>query len=621
MCGISGTLGLSDERVIQQMTEAMVHRGPDDQGIYLDPVGKVALGHTRLAIIDLSVAGHQPMSYNKERYWITFNGEIYNYKEIRAELEKHGHRFKSASDTEILLAAYAEWGASCLGYLRGMFAFAIWDKQDQELFLTRDRFGIKPLLYAQVGNTFLFASEIKALLASGLISRKVDKQAIWDYLSFGSVPQPRTILAQVNSLLPGHYMVVHQGNVSRHRYWDIVEQTRSKRGQLTNLPYEDAVSELRHRLQEATRYHLIADVPVGAFLSGGIDSSAIVGLMNQFVSNPIKTYSIGFEMQHSYLSELKWAKIAANFFGTDHTEVILTAQDIKQNFDDIIRSIDQPSIDGTNTYFISQATRQAVTVSLSGLGGDELLAGYPHFKVFARSSFIVTQAIHFFKSELNYITKLLPGRWRFYLEPLLASPLEQLTPVRLLIGDTEKGKAIDREFQRSINLKAASERYYPLLFPEFDPVTQMSYVEISGYMRDTLLRDIDAMSMAHALEVRPALLDHPLAEFIFSLPSSYKLNAKTTKRIFADALRDLLPNEIINRPKMGFELPLFAWLTGPLKERAYEALSSSYAYAIFNRDYLVDAKRTLDQCDRGSNKLWGYVMLLEWLRFHSCEME
>jgi len=620
MCGISGTFGLADESVIHAMTEAMAHRGPDDQGIYLDPAGKVALGHRRLSIIDLSAAGHQPMSYDNERYWITYNGEIYNYREIRADLENRGHRFNSATDTEVILAAYAQWGASCLDRLRGMFAFAIWDSHQQELFLARDRFGIKPLLYAQSGDIFLFASEIKALLASGLVSRQVDRQAIWDYLSFGSIPQPRTILTQVKFLLPGHYMYVRQGSVTTHRYWDIVERTQLQRAQLKHLPYKDAVIELRRRLEEATRYHLIADVPVGAFLSGGIDSSAVVGLMSQLVNRPIKTYSIGFETEYDHLSELKWAKIAAEHFGTDHTEVIVTAQDIKQAFDHLIQAIDQPSIDGTNTYLVSQATRQGVTVSLSGLGGDELLAGYPQFRSFARSSVIAPQGINIFKRELSYVSQFLPGRWRFRLDTLIASPIERLTPVRLLMSETEKRMVVNQEFQRSFRPQAASERYRPLLRPELDPVTQVSYVELCGYMRDTLLRDIDAMSMAHALEVRPVFLDHVLAEFIFSLPSMYKLNGKTTKRIFRDALRDLLPSEIISRPKMGFELPLFDWLAGPLKERANAALDSSYAKALFKSDFLSEARAALASGQRRGNRLWAYVVLLEWLRFHDCEV-
>ena len=620
MCGIAGIWGRVDKAYLQRMITTIAHRGPDDEGIYVDETGMVGLGHRRLAIIDLSSAGHQPMSYLNGRYWITFNGEIYNYLDVRSELESRGYRFHSATDTEVILAAYAQWGAVCLERLRGMFAFAIWDSQQQELFLARDRFGIKPLLYAQAGNVFLFASEIKALLASGLVSRRVDRQAIWDYLSFGSIPQPCTILAQVKSLLPGHYMFVRQGSVTIHRYWDIVEQTQSQRAQLVHLPYEDAVTELRHRLEEATRYHLIADVPVGAFLSGGVDSSAVVGLMSQLVSRPIKTYSIGFETQHAHLSELKWAKIAAQRFDTDHTEVIVTAQDIKQTFDQVIRAIDQPSIDGTNTYFISQATRQGVTVSLSGLGGDELLAGYPQFQLFAWGSNIAPQGVNLFKHKLKYLSKLLPGRWRSRLEMLIASPIERLTSVRLLMSEAEKRAAVGQGFQQGFSPQAARERYRPLLRDEFDSVTQVSYVELSGYMRDTLLRDADAMSMAHALEVRPVLLDHVLAEFIFSLPPTYKLNGKTTKRIFGDALRDLLPAQIINRPKMGFELPLFDWLAEPLLERAYAALASSYAKTLFHPDFLIKARATLTSRQRREVRLWAYLLLIEWLQLHECEV-
>ena len=309
MCGIAGTIGVTDKNIFIAMNGAMAHRGPDDHGIYIDEQNRFGFAHRRLSIIDLSSAGHQPMSYLGGRYWIVYNGEIYNYKDIRADLEKKGCTFTSNTDTEVLLAAYAEWGRDCLKKLRGMFAFAIYDKQTSQTFLARDRFGIKPLYYSRQNGFFLFASEIKTLLASGLISKRVDYQAIWDYISIGCIPQPRTILQEVKALLPGHSMLLtSNGEIIINRYWDLWDYAPQSSHTVDS---SIASEELRVKLEEATRLHMIADVPVGAFLSGGIDSTAVVGLMSQYVSHPIKTFSVGFESKYAKLNEFKWAKIVS----------------------------------------------------------------------------------------------------------------------------------------------------------------------------------------------------------------------------------------------------------------------------------------------------------------------
>lgn len=631
MCGIAGTIGWADERVIKAMTEALAHRGPDDQGLYVDKAGRVALGHRRLSIIDLSAAGHQPMSYANGRYWITFNGEIYNFMELRAELERCGHQFRSATDTEVLLAAYAEWGEACLKRLRGMFAFAIYDRGPQmtdgsqpsairsRLFLARDRLGVKPLYYAQVNGVFLFASEIKALLASGLISRRVDHQAIWDYLSLGSVPQPRTILADAKALLPSHAMTVNsRGEVRAYRYWDIATNATRAFPQAHWMDGVEASRELRRLLEEATRLHLIADVPVGAFLSGGIDSTAVVGLMSQYVSRPIKTYTIGFESQHARLSELKWAKVAAERFGTEHTEVILTGTEVARNYDHLIQAIDQPSLDGTNTYFVSKATRSGVTVALSGLGGDELFAGYPQFQRFK-------QADQWEKAEWSagqllprWLAPILPARLLPDKPFLTATPLVRHASIRCLADEVRKKQMTSPAFRAQCAMVPLMEVYAQRFRPELDAVAQVSYVELTGYMANTLLRDADAMSMAHALEVRPVLLDHVLAEYAFALSPDLKLNGSRTKVILLDALRDLLPEPIVQRPKQGFEMPLVEWLSGPLRERAQAALSSPSAVAIFSPRYVAEMKHALEQPQRQSAALWAYVLLIEWLQWYHC---
>ena len=443
MCGISGTIGLADRKVIAAMTDAITHRGPDDRGIFLSADAKIALGHTRLSIIDLSPAAHQPMSYREERFWIVFNGEIYNYLAIRSELEKLGHSFNSTSDTEVLLAAYAEWGTECITHLRGMFAFAIYDRNAEAngrfpIFLARDRFGIKPFYYATVDGVFLFASEIKALLASGLISRQADHQAIWDYLSLGSILQPRTILADVKALLPGHAMTIDSdGEANTFQYWDIDKDALRSFSPVGTMDINEAANELRQHLDEATRLHMIADVPIGAFLSGGIDSTAVVGLMSQNVSRPIRTYSIGFESRHSQLNEFQWARIAAERFQCDHTEVVVTEADIASEYDNLVRAIDQPSLDGTNTYLVSKAARADVTVALSGIGGDELFAGYPHFQRFVQAAKWNDTSFPA-KTVRDLALRVLPSRLLADRHFLSLDPLARHATIRSLASEEEK---------------------------------------------------------------------------------------------------------------------------------------------------------------------------------------
>lgn len=628
MCGISGIVGISDEDVIKAMNKAIAHRGPDDNGIYLDKVGQVALGHRRLAIIDLSSAGHQPMSYNRERYWITYNGEIYNYKEIRIELENLGCSFRSDTDAEVILAAYVKWGESCVKRFRGMFAFAIYDRgtedinessmslsEQRHLFLARDRFGIKPLYYAQSKGVFLFASELKALLASGLTSRRVDHQAIWDYISLGSIPQPRTILSDIKTLLPGHVMRVNRhGEIKVSQYWDIAVNAVRSFPEARFMSETNAAIELRRLLEEATRLHMIADVPVGAFLSGGIDSTSIVGLMSRYVSRPIKTYSIGFEGRHARLSELKWAKISARHFKTDHTEIIITGKEVADEYENLISAIDQPSLDGANTYFVSKITRSGVTVSLSGLGGDEMFAGYPHFQRFRRADRWDRGRF----GELFF--DVLSGRMLADRQFIAATPLLRHASIRCLADEKDKRWITNQTFRYKCAMHPLTDLYMRWLKPDLDIVSQVSYVEVNGYMANTLLRDIDAMSMYHALEVRPVLLDHVLAEFVFALPPETKLNRGMTKIALIDALRDILPKPIIRRTKKGFEMPLFDWLAGPLKDTAYTTLSSPYANAIFSPDFLNRAKASLISSRPKEVRLWAYVVLIRWLELYKCDL-
>jgi asparagine synthase (glutamine-hydrolysing) len=622
MCGIGGILGAPDEGALGALAAALAHRGPDDHGLHTDAARGVAFAHRRLSIIDLSPAGRQPMSFAGGRFWITYNGEIYNYRSLREELEKQGHAFRTHTDTEVLLAAYAEWGEGCLARLRGMFAFALWDREAGSVLLARDRFGIKPLYYAAGPRRLVFASELKALLASGLVARRADAQALWDYLSLGCVPPPRTLLAEVRALPPGHALCADaRGGIRRlWRWWDVAESSAQSFPQAARLPRAEAALELRRLLDEATRLHLIADVPVGAFLSGGVDSTAVVGLMSRQVRAPIKTYSIGFEAEHGELSELPWARLAARRFGTEHSEVVLTGAAVAEHYDELVWALDQPSIDGTNTWFVSRATRAGVTVALSGLGGDELFAGYSHFRRLARAARF---------DGLRDRAGAWGERWPLRLARkgglgslafALAGEGERQARIREQLSERAKRRLAGEALRAHAPFEPLAATFARWIRPQLDPVARTSCVEIEGWLASTLLRDADATSMAHALELRPVLLDHVLAEFAFALPAHYKLEAGRSKAILLDALGDLLPPEIAARPKMGFALPLRAWLAGALRERALAALESESARALFAAGYRRRRQVALRGGGRVPQRAWAELMLVSWLERHACRL-
>jgi len=625
MCGINGTYGLADASVISAMNDAVRHRGPDDEGLFCDSTRQIALGHRRLSILDLTSAGHQPMAYASGRYRVVYNGEIYNYRELRKELEVVGHSFKSDSDTEVLLAAYAEWGSGCVARLRGMFAFAIHDQEAMDsggtaLFLARDRLGIKPLYYADQAGRFVFSSELKGMLASGLISRKLDRQAIWHYLSLGSVPQPKTIFSDVKMLMPGHWIKIGSNRkMEVARYWDIAEQSRVNFPELDGLNTSEAAIRLRHLLDEATRLHLLSDVPVGAFLSGGIDSTAVVGLMSRFSGKPIRTFSIGFDGANATEDERQWAAIAAKRFHSDHTHVVITDSAVVDQFDQIIHAIDQPSLDGTNSFLVSKIASSSVKVALSGLGGDELFAGYPHFRLFADAEKWDSRLNRIGLAKSRWLLERLPKRFLPNRQILLAQRAQRLETLRNLAGNNKKNIA-NPVLLDSSTAEPQGEIYRPWLKPELDAIGETTYAEVSGYLVNTLLRDSDAMSMAHSLEVRPLLLDHVVAEFAFALPSRLKLSYSENKPALVNALRDILPPEVISRRKMGFELPLGQWLAGGLRERALAAFSTQMAKDIFSMSFLESTVTSLRTGDRQSLATWGYFVLLEWLQVNRGEL-
>lgn len=613
MCGISGIWGgAHDAEAVRSMVGAIGHRGPDDHGIYRD--AQVALGMTRLSIIDTSHDAHQPMANPDETIWIVYNGEVYNFQSERRLLESLGYSFSSSSDTEVVLRLYEHFGDDFLQRLRGMFALAIYDKRrgpsHERLLLARDHFGIKPLLYARTTRGLVFASELKALMASGLIEREVDPVALRLLLTFGSISQPRTILRGVRMLPPAHSLVLEDGQERLNRFWSL---NLNRRPGLRVRSYEEMVAEMSGVLEESVRLHMISDVPVGAFLSGGIDSSLLVALMSQMSAHKVKTFSVGFEAEGAALDESEEALRTARFIGTDHTPVLVRGIDVRDRIRHIAFSLDQPSTNGVNSYFIAQATSQAVKVAVSGTGGDEIFAGYAWF------TSMVSEQLRAQREPWKALAKSLLSSIMSHsaFDPLMRSTGGQalwrarnaagfLTNYSKFINYTFSPFQAARLLHPELRRLAQAGRSFAFDQREFDELRNGSTVErvtglcLRGYMTNQLLRDVDAAAMAHSLEVRVPFLDRVVVDTALSLPEDAKLlvpkgvarswrasyRDSGVKRILIDAGRPLLPEGFDVQPKRGFVLPFDSWLRGPLKETLLEALSPEQV----RRRGLLDAR-------------------------------
>ncbi|MFT3782008.1 MAG: asparagine synthase (glutamine-hydrolyzing) [Nibricoccus sp.] len=566
MCGIAGFVSQRHgpefrQNAVARMCEAMRHRGPDDAGIFSDALA--TLGMRRLAIFD-PAGGHQPMSSADGRYSIVFNGAIYNFRELRGDLEKCETSFQTQCDTEVLLAAYLRWGAACLNKLRGMFAFAVWDNQEQSLFLARDPFGIKPLYYSHRGDTLIFASELNAFRASGAVPIEIDSASLSAALAYLAVPAPQTIYKGLLSLRPGEY-AVHQGIALTIRtYWSFND---AKNAGIARCSSRRAFEgELRAQLENSIRAHSLADVPVGAFLSGGLDSSTIVGLMRNAIPGPLKTFSIGFN--EAAYSEAAEAETAAKHFGTEHQTYVLTGDQVATDIEAILAAYDQPSGDAVNSYYVSRVARAGgVTVALSGLGGDELFGGYPWFKTTPK------------------LARWLPWWHR------LPHPLRDNILSRLQKSDTRRQKLADflrhahnlhelaslqrRNFSESSRRELLNSEVHYTPHPELRPLSTelgdsaptevVSAWELRAYMADVLLRDSDTMSMQHSLELRVPFIDRPLIEWLWNQKPRYKYTPDAPKHALARAVKDVVPKETAERPKRGFTLPFDQWMRGPLR--------------------------------------------------------
>jgi asparagine synthase (glutamine-hydrolysing) len=614
------------------MLQTLTPRGPDDSDVLFYSEQAVSLGHRRLSIIDLSASGRQPMSDPSGRFSITYNGEIYNYLELRQELKGYGYVFNTQTDTEVLLMAYRHWGQECLRRLRGMFAFAILDRGPEfgpaaleknstpgapHLFLARDRFGIKPLLYTQTRNGFAFASELKALLAADLVDRAVRPEAVVEYLGYGAVSQPGTIVEGVFQLEPGTAMYVSKGGqrIDTLRYWDLAQASNRHRENLAGLDYPEQVRLIRTLLEDATRYHLIADVPVGAFLSGGVDSTAVCALMQRLTDKPVQTFSIGFQEAVEVTDESSFARQAAEFIGCEHKEVLLSGRDIQACFDAVITALDQPSIDGTNAYLVSQAASRKVKVAISGLGGDELFAGYTHFKAYQQAAGHKSTLLD---HAAAFVHELRPSRFTNTRAHNAGDVQKRLTLIRNIANHKKLQKQV------SAPLVPFCQPYvHPALLngdlPDWDPVSQLSYAECKGYLKNTLLRDNDVMSMAHSLEVRPVLLDHKLAEHAVALPPEAKIRNGRLKAALVDSVQDLIPSECWQRPKKGFELPFASWMNGPLVDRFQEVFCSEGARQIFQESF---RKKMFAYARKKAipRKAWASFALLSWMEQSGCKL-
>ncbi|MSP14588.1 MAG: asparagine synthase (glutamine-hydrolyzing) [Chloroflexi bacterium] len=634
MCGIAGII-LDPERSLidletrlQAMSSAMAHRGPNDAGCYLSPARNAGLANRRLAIRDLSPAGHMPMSNQAGSVWITYNGEIYNTAELRQELEHAGYIFHSHSDTEVILHGYEAWGGSgVVARLRGMFAFAILtlaphSQTVQSLFLARDRLGVKPLYFAQAAGGLLFASEIKALQASGLLSREISPAGLVGYLSFGAVPTPWTIYQDAKALPPASTLTWQNGAHQIRSYWQLPMEDAAG-GTSPSPSYAAVLEQTRALLAEAVRIRLVSDVPLGAFLSGGLDSSAVVALMRQATTGPIRTCAMVFD--ETKYSEAPYARAMAQAVGAEHYERLITASDLEQELDPILYAMDQPTVDGVNTYFVSQTARQAgLTVALSGLGGDELFGGYPNTFQGAPQlwrALTLVQAIPGGGPLARAALSFLPDhrRWAKVAGALTrpASPATAYLARRGLFAPAEVQalvtpdlwQAAARVFDPLCHVTSLAGGAAPGGFawpPRSDRTRAFSWIsraELRTYTQHQLLRDTDVMSMAHSLEVRVPLLDHRLVEMVLRLPAAFKLAGAGPKPLLVHALGDLLPPLIRQRrDKQGFTLPFDLWLKGRLRDRMTSILRQ-----VQSRGWLQP--QTMDQVARAH-----YAGQLHWSR-------
>ena len=625
MCGITGKIYFNDqtvsERDILYMNEKIQHRGPDDGGAYISPDRKVGLGHRRLSIIDLSPLGHQPMNY-LDRYWIVFNGEIYNFQEKRALLEKDGYVFKSHSDTEVILALYDKFGKKCLEHLRGMFAFAIYDEKEKTIFCARDRVGKKPFKYYMADDVFIFASELKAILTQKDYQKEPDYVAIHHYLTLQYVPAPLTGFKDIKKLEPAHYLFIDlkTKQVEKQQYWKL------DYSQKLNLSEDEWKKRIMEKLEESVKLRMISDVPLGAFLSGGIDSSAVVALMSKLSDKPVKTFSIGFK-EEKY-NELKYAKIVAKKFKTDHKEFIVEPHAIEL-LPMLVRQYEEPYADSSAlpTYYVSKITRDFVTVALNGDGGDENFGGYSRYSAFKFSifyekfsipnKFIVLPISKFLAKNIK--NTFFERCYRFS-RTLAEDYRRRYLTYTAYFTNEQKNSLYTKDFKK----KVWQSDTYDLIAEKFneaetkDKMDQTLYADFTTYLPDDLMVKVDIDSMAVALEGRSPFLDHEFLELTAKIPFEMKIKGFNNKKyILKEALRGIVPDEVMFRPKMGFSAPIDAWFREDLKKYAYDILLSDKAIKreIFKKEKIEEILNEHTETNiNHAYRIWALLTLELWFQ-------
>jgi len=614
MCGIAGFFGDHDLKLLQKMNRTLTHRGPDDEGYYLKP--GIGLAMRRLSIIDVA-SGHQPIANEDQTIWTVFNGEIYNFRELRKELTRLGYHFKTDhSDTETIVHAYEEYGPDFVKKLNGMFAIAVWDAKERKLLLYRDRLGEKPLYFYRHGKEVFFSSEIKGILALPFFKRKVNEQALFYYLGLKHSPREHGFFEGIESLGPGEYLVIQKGKVQRKTYWEI------DASKVLKISEAEAASEIKSLLEDSVKLRMVSDVPLGAYLSGGVDSSAVVGLMSRIRKNPVETFSLTYRdaLPNKRQDEIAAAEMSKRF-KTKHRKYRMSFDEFDTELDDIISAFDEPFGGTISTFFLSKLIKQHVTVAISGDGADELFGSYKAHRL----AYPIENLNRLIQKgqDLNHLTqKQLEELRPFdqnvdYLLNIRAKQPYQWHSRLTVYSDEEKRKL----FGASINRKTAScstENYFKSAYAKTkskDVLNQVLQVECQNLLPDQVLNFVDRLSMAHSIEVRPPFLDHRLVEFAFKLPGSMKIKNGINKYILKKAVNGLLPEKIINRPKEGFILPYIFWMQNYLRSKIRRVLSprelSKHGY--FDAKYVA---QLISEYDSGrtehANKIYLLLMFQLW---------
>lgn len=612
MCGIAGKVYLDGGEIkaseIKTMTTAIAHRGPDDEGIYISKNHKVGLGNRRLAIIDLSKNGHMPMEF-KDRYWITYNGEIYNFQAEREKLTKKGYKFSSNTDTEVILVLYDYYKERCLDHLRGMFAFAIYDDVEKTIFMARDRIGKKPLKYFFKENVFIFASELKAILTQKEVKAEPDFSAIHDYLTYGYVPSPSTGFKNINKLEPGHYLTLNLKNkrFKKIKYWE-----PDFSGKLS-LSENEWKKKILDTLSESVKLRMISDVPIGAFLSGGVDSSAIVATMAKLSNKPVKTFTIGFKEKH--YDEREFAKMVSKKYKTDHTELMAEVNSV-ETLPELVTQYEEPFADSSSmvTFMVSRLARKYVAVILNGDGGDENFAGYERYAKIKRDVFL-ERAFGRFKPLYSLVRPV--KRADAYLKKMQKDLSERFISYNFYFSNKEKEALYLNKLAKF--KKINSYNFYRQKFKEsrtMDIRDAGLYADLTSYLPEDLLVKVDIASMAVSLEARSPLLDHNMIELAAKIPFHLKVKGiKGYKYIFKKALEGIVPEENLYRPKKGFSIPLSKWFESDLNKYASSKLLRRRARVLgyFSKDYISGMLANHSETNDFGPRLWALLTLELWM--------